>query len=86
MIIPILYGYIVRIHAHGWRVETGDKDFIGIYDCLTEAVNAAAEHYARKLIATEHKDASLAEAADIVTGVKSRFYSAMRGGSPEEYL
>jgi len=86
MVIKILHGYIIRVAAHGWRTETGDGEFLGIYDFLSEAVNAAAEHYARKVIATEHKDASLFQAADIVTGVKSQFYSAMRGGSPEDYL
>ena len=86
MRISLPNNYRIIVTAHGWRLEVGDGDFIGVYDCLIEAVNAASEHYARKIIATERERVSLFEASDIVTGIKSQFYAAMRGGSPEDYL
>ena len=86
MILKLPHGYYISIMSHAWGAHTASGDPVGYYDTLAEAVNAASEHYARKLIATEHQDATIADAADIVTGVKSYFYSAMRGGSPEDYL
>ena len=87
MTISLPHGYVVTIFSHSWRVDTGEKDFIGYYDFLTEAVNAAAEHYARKMILEAKKPIDISRAADTVTDFKSEFYSAMRGSkSPEEYL
>lgn len=86
MILKLPHGYYISIMSHAWGAYTVSGDPVGYYDTLAEAVNAASEHYARKLIATEHQDATIADAADIVTGAKYEFYAAMRKLNPEDML
>lgn len=86
MILKLPHGYYISIMSHAWGAHTASGDPVGYYDTLSEAVNAVSEHYARKLIATEHQDATIADAADIVTGAKYEFYASMRKLNPEDML
>lgn len=87
MIIRLMHGYVIRVMEHGWRLEAEEgKTFVGVYDFLTDAVNAASEHFARTKLEKSERNFTLAQASDAVTTIKAQFYAEMQGRDPEDFM